>query len=92
MIITINKQLGWELADHLGRRLSAKERTAVFAALGSGDDRSAIHRLILIAATNDHLLPPTMTKDLKDWVHAHDAEDIYAPALARIQDTLELCR
>lgn len=91
MKIVINRQLGWELADHLGRRLDSKERAAVFADLGSGDDQAALHRLICIVAENSYPLPARMSKELDDWVCAHNAQDSYGALLARIGDSHELC-
>lgn len=91
MKIVINRQLGWELADHLGRRLNNKERTAVFADLGSGDDEAALHRLIYIVAENRYPLPATISEELDDWVCAHDAQDCYGALLARIREPREWC-
>ncbi|MDV6286758.1 hypothetical protein [Rhodococcus jostii] len=92
MRIVINRQLAWELADQLRRCLTAKERTAVFADLGGGDESAAIHRLIHIAAERNHPLPARMVEELGDWAYAHGAEDHYAPVLSRIQDPLGLHR
>ncbi|MDV6287000.1 hypothetical protein [Rhodococcus jostii] len=91
MGIAINRHVAWELADQLGRHLSDRERTAVFADLGSGDERVAIHRLIHIAAERNHPVPARKSKELDDWAYAHNAEDLDAPALARIQDPLGSC-
>ncbi|MBM7417358.1 MULTISPECIES: hypothetical protein [Nocardiaceae] len=80
------------MADQLGRLFDDKERTAVYAALGSGDDRAAVHRLIHIAAEHRHPLPARTCWDLHVWAHAHDAADRYAPVLARIKDPLDVER
>ena len=49
MTSIMDRQLAWELADQARRRLSDKERMAVFVHLGSGDHAAPIHRLIDIA-------------------------------------------
>jgi hypothetical protein len=85
MTFIMNRQFAWELADHLRRRLTDKERMAVFVDLGSGDHAAAIHRLIDIAAKYEHPLTSRMFKQLHGWAHAHQVQDHYAAALARIE-------
>jgi len=81
----VSRQLAWELADQLRRRMTDKERMAVFLDLGSGEEVAAIHRLITIAAEHHHALPAHMSKQLRVWAHTHDVQERYAPALARIE-------
>ena len=80
----ISKKLAWELADQLRRHLDDTERMAVFVDLGSGEEKAAVHRLIHLAAKHEHPLPSKMFQQLRVWAYAHDAQDDYAPMLARI--------
>lgn len=81
------RQIAWELADHLTPRLSVFERTLVFVDLGSDDFLSVIHRLLHIALCRQLALPPITLERLHLWTRIYSREHEYASLLARIKKT-----
>jgi hypothetical protein len=65
-------QLAWSLAEACNHCLNPAERCKIYVALGSGDTRTAISRLVMAAAQQPITLSPEVALALRAWWAAHD--------------------
>jgi hypothetical protein len=66
------EQLAWSLAEACNHCLDPAERCNIYVALGSGDTRTAISRLVMAAARQPTTLSPEVAVALRAWWAAHD--------------------
>jgi hypothetical protein len=65
-------QLAWSLAESCSHSLNESEKCAVYVALGSGDTRTAISKLVKAAARQHVTLSTETAAALRAWWVAHD--------------------
>jgi hypothetical protein len=65
-------QLAWSLAETCSHCLNESEKCAVYVALGSGDTRTAISKLVKAAARQHVTLSTETAVALRAWWVAHD--------------------
>jgi hypothetical protein len=69
-------QLAWSLAEACNHCLEPAQRCAIYVALGSGDTRTAISRLVRAAARQPITLAPEVALELRAWWVAHDGSRV----------------
>jgi len=65
-------QLAWSLAETCSHCLNESEKCGVYVALGSGDTRTAISKLVKAAARQQLTLSTDVTAALRAWWVAQD--------------------
>jgi hypothetical protein len=83
-------QLAWSLAEACNHCLDQSERCAIYVALGSGDTRTAISRLVSAAARQPVRLSPDVAVALRAWWVAHDGSRVTASLSGVLIDLLTM--
>jgi hypothetical protein len=83
-------QLAWSLAEACNHCLDPSERCTIYVALGSGDTRTAISRLVRAAARQPVRLSPEVTVALRAWWVAHDGSRVTASLSGVLIDLLTM--
>lgn len=61
----------WELVDIAGRRMSERNRTDVYTAIGAGDSYAAIDVLLTTIAPAKLALPAVLLAQIIEWLNAY---------------------
>lgn len=73
--------LAWDLADAISPLLAERDRTQLYATIGSGDSYAAIDTVLQTMAHESFPVPHELVAKLTNWLdayaHSHDAPRLH---------------
>lgn len=83
--------LAWELADAIGPLLADRDRTQLYAVIGSGESYTAIATMLQILARQSWPITAELITQLTGWLDAYAHSDD-APRLQEMLTAITLLR